>query len=888
MSDRREGLLRYVRFWGPNVDADVDDELRYHVEMRTRDFIAQGLSPEGAREEALRLFGDPAAVARELRAHDAAKLRTARRADMLQDVGQDLRYGARKLVQAPGFTAAVVLVLALGIGANTAVFSAVDAALFRPLPFFQPERLVALQGMDVPFFVGPKDRVFPKYSPNFEDVRAQRDLFSQVAAYATGGLNLTGGAEPIRATVTYTTADFFSLLGVMPVVGRPFSAGETTRGGANAVVISYALWQRQFGGDPHVTDRRVELNAISYAIVGVMPSDFSFPKQTDVWIAWPLPAERAMFAAFRNYIPTVFAARLAPGVARAAAIERMETFRRRVNPKVHDGEMPAADLVKPLQDELVGDRRTPLLILMGSAALLLLIACANVTNLLLARATTRQREIALRIALGATRLRVIRQLAVESALLAVVGGALALGVAWVSLGLLTTALPASLATVSPPRIDARVLAFTVLVALTTSLVFGVWPAIGSSKVDLNDAMKSRGAGLTHRGARGVRGTLVVAELSLALMLLVGAGLLIDSLHRLLTVDSGIRTENLVTARLTLPPAKFQTPLARSAFVAAVVARMQTIPGVASAAAVNALPMESVGGIALRATPEEAPDDVSRGVPAMYLSATPGYFRTLGTRMRGEDLPGSADSLNPVAVINETMARKLWPGQDAMGKRVVSPAGRRVHTVIGVVADIRTSRLDEMATAQMYFPMAESPQFYVSVLARGTADTRSLITAIRESVRAIDPSQPIYAAQPMSDVVRTSVAPRRTNTILFATFGGLALLLAGIGVYALLAYGVAQRTREIGVRMALGAQHRDVVRLIMAQGAALSTAGIVIGMASAFALTRFLSSMLYDVGAHDRRVFVTVPVVLAVISLLATWLPARRATRVTPMDALREG
>jgi putative ABC transport system permease protein len=718
-----------------------------------------------------------------------------------------------------------------------------------------------------------------------DEARGQRDVFVQMAAYATGGLNLTGGAEPMRATITYVTSDFFSVLGRQPFIGRPFATGEMAAGGPKAVILSHAIWQRQFGADSSVITKRVALNGVSYDVVGVMPRDFTFPARTDLWIALQLPVQLSIYAAFRNYLPTGFVARLAPGVSVAQAAQRMEALRRRYRAQADPDDTPIAELARPLHDRLVGQGKTSLYVLMGSAGLLLLIACANVTNLLLSRASTRQREIALRVTLGATRLRVVRQLIVESVLLALVGGVLALVVAWFTVGALATVLPPALAAVAPPRLDGRVFGFTMLLTIGTAMLFGLWPAIGLSRVGLNDAIKPGGGTATRRG-RGARGVLVVAEISLSLMLVVGAGLLLESLRTLLAVDAGIRTANVVTARLTLPRAKYPGTVARTTFINGVLERLRGVPVIQHAAMVNALPMERDRGVSLRARPEEAPQDTTRLTYASYLAATPGYFATLGTPLRGSDLPATYDSTRQVVVINQALANILWPSQDPVGRRLDSPAGG-IHTVIGVVADIRAVALDQKADPQMYMPMAEASQDYVSIVVRGTGDTGSLVAAIREAVRSVDPAQPIYAAQTMEQVVSASVATRRTNTILLSVFGGLALLLAAIGVYAVLAYGVAQRTREIGVRVALGAQSADVIRLIVGHGAVLAVIGVAVGLAAAYALARFLAVIVYEVGVHDPRVFVAAPLVLLGVALLATWLPARRAAKVDPMEALRE-
>jgi putative ABC transport system permease protein len=879
-------LRRYLRFWGPDVDADVADELRHHLEMRESDFLARGFSPSEAHEAALRSFGDVDVVSRMLRDHDRSKLRHERRADMLQDLVYDVRYGLRQLWAVPHFTAAVVLVLALGIGANTATFSAIDVAFFRPLPFVTPERLVALADVDLPFSRAGLGQlpVTQKSRAELSDFRADSAVFSRVAAYAGhGGLNLVGGAEPARVTIAYVTDDFFETLGRAAAKGRLPTADEFTTGGPKAVVISHSLWLQQFGGDRTALGKTVTLNATPYRVVGVMPNDFRFPAATDVWIPLPLPFTFDVIQAFRNFLPLAAVARLAPGVSVAVAAQHADAIRRHFRTPGPD-DVPVSELAIPLQRSLLGDRRTGLLILAGSAALLLLIACANVTNLLLSRAATREREIAVRIVLGATRARLLRQLLIESLLLSLGGATIAIGVGMLSLNVLANALPMALASVTAPRIDLRVLMFTLAFAIVTSVLFGLWPALGASRADLGVTMKLAGAGGggSQRGGIRVRGVLVVAEVSLAVMLLVGAGLMIESLHTLLRTDSGVRAEHVATGRLTLPAARYRG-VATSAFIDAVLARLRATPGVQSAAAVNALPMEGAGGIALRVAPAEAYDE-AHSIIGAYLVATPGYFSVMGVPLRGADLPAHADGAHKVAVINATMAKALWPNGDAIGRQLAFGPERR--TVIGVVGDIRTKRLDTAATAQMYFPMSEQPQSYASIVARGNAQSSALLSGLQNAVRATDPLQPVYALRTMDDVIAATVTPQRTNTILLATFGLVAMLLAAIGVYAVLAYSVAQRTREIGVRVALGAQRRDVVALILRQGSTLTLIGLTIGLVGAYVLSRLLESMLYQVNAHDGLVFAASASALALVAMLATLAPALRATRVDPITALR--
>lgn len=803
---------------------------------------------------------------------------------MFRDLVYDVRRALRQLRSAPRFTAAVIVILALGIGANSAIFSAIDAAFFRPLPFPHADRLLSLREVELPFEAAEGR---PQNAARLEDYRADSSVFADAAAYATGGLNFAGGANPERVTITYVTSRFFNVLELGPSYGRPPLPDEYERGGPKAVVISSALWQREFGGDRSVLGRTVSLNSDDYRVVGVMPEGFGFPGRTDVWIPLALPFGFDIMGAFRNYLPSVAIARLAPGVTMAQAVEHFDAIRRRY-PVGRREETPGSKLIRPLQSALLGDRRSGLLLLSVSAALLLLIACANVTNLLLSRAASRQREFAIRVVLGATRIRILRQVIVETLLLAVAGGVIAVAVARFALVGLAATLPPSLAQIAPPRVDWRVLAFTLLIAIVTSLFVGLTPALGVSRPDLGEAMKTAGAGGggTRRRAAAARGALVVAEVSLAVMLLVGAGLMLESLSALLRTDSGMRPEHVVTGRFVFSDARYgNNNSRRAAFYDDVLSKLRAAPGVSAAAAVTALPMDGVGGIGLRVMPEEAPNDTTRATFGLYLMASPGYFATMGVQLRGQDLARTADTARKVAVINETMAKTLWPGKNAIGRRLA--IGPELRTVIGVVADIRTARLDAAADGQMYFPISEQSQAYGSFVVRGNVETTALMARLRDAVRSVDPGQPLYALQPMTDVIAATVAPRRTNTILLTLFGALAVCLAAVGVFAVLSYGVAQRTREIGVRVALGAQREDVVALIARQGFALAATGIAIGMAGALALSRFLSSVVYEVSPRDPRVFVAAPVVLFIVAMAATLGPALRATRVDPLTALRE-
>ncbi len=746
MSDRATGgaqprWRRYIRFWGKDVDADIDDELRYHIEMRTRDFIERGLSSDAARDAAVALFGDERVVAKELREHDTRLLRQARRADMLQDLGQDLRYAMRQLRNAPRFTLAVVAVLALGIGANAAIFSTIDAAFLRPLPFANPHELVSLSAatIDLPFEAAMGR---PQTMTSLDDVRADSSAFAGVAAYASGGLNFTGGVDPERASIAYVSRDFFATLGRAAAIGRVPVPSEYEKGNTNVIVVSRGLWERELGGDRAAIGRRVQMNGVSYTVVGVMPADFHFPAGADVWMPLALPFGFDIMSAFRNFVPAQFVARLAPHVSVAQAAQHLDVMRRRFPGWDKRAPLPVSSLARPLQTALVGDRRTALLVLMTSAALLLIIACANVTNLLLARASVRQREVAVRVVLGATRGRVVRQMIVESVVLALAGGVAAIVVARAGLGALSNALPPALGAIAPPRIDFRVFTFALLLATLTSFLFGLWPALGASRPNLSDAVKAGGglSGTASRHGAGARNTLVVAEVSLALMLLVGAGLMLQSLRALLEIDTGMKTEHVVTARLVLSGVRYPRQ-AKAVFIDAVIARLRATPGITDAASVSLLPMEASLGISVRIAPEDAPSDSTRWAMGAYLMATPGYFSVMGAALRGADLPAVADTSRRVAVINKSMADQLWPGQNAVGRRLLF--GSQARTVVGVVADVRNVRLDMAAATQMYFPMSEQPQSYAAIVARGPGDAEAMEHQLVSAVRAVDPMQPLY-------------------------------------------------------------------------------------------------------------------------------------------------
>jgi putative ABC transport system permease protein len=804
----------------------------------------------------------------------------------MHELMQDVRYGIRRLARTPRFSIAVIVVLALGIGANTAIFSAVDAAMLRALPFPEAERLVAVHDIHIPNRYASGE-TFPKGGPDYLDLAATENVFDRLAAYASGGLNLTGGHEPQRVNVGLVTPGLFDMLGAHPRIGRPFIADEGAWDAPDVVVLSEELWRTQFGGDPSIVGRYVELNGARHEVVGVMPASFVFPGKADLWIPLPVPFNPRRMEAFTSVRAEYVIGRLAPGVTVERADERIRSL---FEPYRRAGEETVAEAaVTPLQQRLIGRRGTALLVLLGATVLVLLTACANVANLLLTSAAHRQREIALRTMLGATRWRLVRQLLTESVLIAL-GGALAgLLLAWLSLGLLRTLTPPVLAALAPPQLDARVLGFSLLIAGGTALVFGLWPALSATQSEGTSAIRSSSASTTtgRRGAR-LRNVLVVSEIALAVVLVIGAGLMLRSFRALLGVDRGMRTDRTATAEVTLPSARYPTTAAQSRFIASVLERLAATPGISAAGAVNNLPLSGGGSTAQRLVPEATSAGEKRVFAfAEYLQVSPGYFAAMGIPvLRGRSLSAQDDSASPVIVLSALAAARLWPDAEPIGQRVRLPGPGQPRTVVGIVADVRSYALDEDMEPQMYLPVSERSQDNVTFVARGESDPSSLLAGMRAAIRSVDPNQAVYNLRAMDDVVAASVAPRRMNTVLIAVFGALAMILAAVGVYGVMAYGVSQRQHEIGIRVALGARRRDVIGLVMRQGIMLCVAGIALGLFGAYWMTGLLKSLLYGVAATDVMTFAIAPMVLFVVAAVAVLLPAARASRVEPMEALR--
>jgi putative ABC transport system permease protein len=835
----------------------------------------------------------------------------------MQTLLQDLRYGARMLLKNPGFTLIAVVTLAMGIGATTAIFSVVNATLLRPLPFRQPERLA--------LFWGSKPRTnmpqLPLSLPNFNDVRAQCQTCESLSAWTIGHANLTRsnlaqGAEPERVQYAIVSADFFATLGVQPLLGRAFRAEEDNPGNSPAVIVSHSLWRRRFGADPALVGNTITLDGQPREVCGVLPEGFrfaSFPKETEIWLPIGLdPFRDRKYARGASALGAI--ARLKPGVSLAAAQTELDDISRRLEqaePFFNTGWRLHA---VALGEQASGKLRRGLLVLLGAVAFLLLIACVNVANLQLARSTARRRELAIRVALGAGRSRIVRQLLVESMLLALLGGGAGVLLAWwgVDLFALIPYNAPNLFTpyiVAPEQIgiDGRALGFTCLLALLTGVLFGLAPALQTgqaAKANLPMALKeggSRAGDATNVVGRG-RDLLVVAEVALALALLIGAGLMIRSFARLQQVEPGFDPKNVLTFDLNLPESKYQRPQAEQ-FYERLLERLAAAPGVIAAGAVEYLPLSGLDGntgLLIEGRPKPAPGE---RIFAHQRVVTPDYFRAMGMRLRQGRVFTAADNDKAprVAAINETMARRYWPGENPIGKRAAldfeamrfypdrAPdfdLALGLREIVGVVADVKHTGLAGETVPEFYAPLAQRPARNMTLVVRTAADPVGMLGVARNEVLALDKDQPIANASTMSEWLAASVAQPRFNFLLMTVFAAIALLLAALGIYGVMAWTVAQRTQEIGIRMALGAQTSDVLKMIIKRGMTLTLVGVALGLIASFALTRLMETLLFSVSATDPLTFSLIALLLTAVATLACYIPARRAAKVDPMVALK--
>ncbi len=796
---------------------------------------------------------------------------------------QDVRFGLRVLFKHPGFTAVAVLTLALGIGANSAIFSVVNAVLLRPLPYTQPAQLVRL------YESLPGGGEGSVSVPNLNDWREQNDVFTAIAAYEYSDFSLQHQDQPERVIGARVSPNLFEVLGVAPQQGRALAEGEDRAGNHRVVVLGHALWQRNFAGDPQAVGRQITLGGESYTVVGVMPESFEFPQFRTAQLWTPLVFPERMAASRGSHAYNALG-RLKDGVSLERAREQMTTIARRLEQQYPDAQAGRGIRLIELQEEVVQGVRPALLMLLAAVGFVLLIACTNVANLLLARAATRRREIAIRTALGAGRLRLIRQFLTESVLLSLAGGALGLVLAQWGVDALASLAAESLPRVSGVGLDERVLGFTLLLSLVTGIGFGLAPALQISKADVQDALKEGGNAVNSPRGKRLRAVLAVAEVASALVLLIGAGLLVKSFIQLQNVQTGLRPENVLTMRLTLPATKYDTNQKATDFHRQLLARVGALPGVEAVGEVNMLPVQSFGTNGTIQVEGQPPEPPERAPLVEFRAASPGYFGALGIPfVAGRNFEARDDeNAPPVVVVNQTFAKRFFPNEEAVGKRI--RMGETWMSIVGVVGDVKQGGLTRAVSPEMFAPYTRplwpGMTQNMSLVVRAKGDPAALAPAIKREVLSVDPNQPVYSVYTMEQVLERSVSGRRLNMLLLTIFAVLAVTLAMIGIYSVMSYLVTQHTHEIGIRMALGAQPRDVLRLILGQGLWLALLGVVLGAVGALALTRLMSNLLFGVTATDPLTFVVGAALLLLTALLACYIPARRAMKVDPLIALR--
>jgi putative ABC transport system permease protein len=800
---------------------------------------------------------------------------------------QDIRYGLRMMAKNPAFTFFVVAVLALGIAANTAIFSIADAVLVRPLPYRHADGLVMV-------WEDGSSYGFPRDTPatgNFADWKARNQVFEDMAASSSSGsFNLTGDGNPEEIPGDLVTANLFSVLGARPALGRDFNASDDVPGAPHVVILSQGLFLRRFGGDPQIIGKQLWLNYEKYDVIGVMPRGFQFPdRDPQLWAPVQFTAEQ--LANHGNHHLQVVA-RLKPGVSLKVANANLAAIAKQLEQEHPSSNAKIGAFAVPLREELAGKTRPALLVLIGAVCFVLLIACANVANLLLARASGRRREIAMRMTLGASRTRIARQLLTESLLLAALAGAAGLVLSTFATQFLASLIPEGIAPMNGSGADSRVLAATLILSVATGIVFGILPALRVSRLDLVTSLNQGGRSGIGSGRR-LRDALVVSEVALAIVLLAGAALMLRSFEKLLHLDPGFRADHVLVVRTPLPRQKYEAFAPRVGFYSDVLARVARLPGVTAAGYTTWVPLTNSGGatgITVEGRPQPEPGQIP--IPNCRIISDD-YIRALGMKLVDGRVLDQRDGTAalPVALINQTMAQNLWPGENAIGRRF--KRGSYVEaspwiTIVGIVGDVHQAGLDSPARPEMYLPyMQQDFGFEPEYLVLHTiGDPLRMADAVRQQVWAVDKEQPVAGAMPLEDLVDDTLAPRKTQAGLLGGFAVLALLLAALGIYAVLSFTVTQRTQEFGVRMALGAQPGDVLHMVLSQGVRLFILGAVIGLAAAFALSRTLEHLLYGVSATDPASFILVTLLLAGVTLLACYFPARRAMRLDPMIALR--
>ena len=864
---------------------DIDREMRSHLELQVEENIRAGMSPDEARAQAMRSFGNVN------RAVDAAY--DVKGGGFLESLTQDVRYGVRMLAKHKAFTAVAVLTLALGIGANTAIFSVVNELLLRPLPYRDAERIVML------WEVTPEGRHQNTTSrANFRAWRAQSTSYENISAFTDQRFNLTSDGEPEELSVQFATPELFKILGVDPLLGRTFLPEDGEPGKPPIAVLSYGLWQRRFGGQASVISQPITLSGIKFTVIGVMPSNFQFHikqrsgtgRPAELWTILPMTVgpganERGRFLSVVG--------KLKDGMTVDHAGAELRTIEARLSDEVPQFNKNYSAEVLPLREQFFGNVRRPLWLMLGAVGFVLLIACANVANLLLSLATSREKEIAVRAALGARRTRIVRQLLTESLLLALVGSALGLGFAWLGIKALMLIAPKDLVSFQSVSMNLTVLLWTLGVSILTGIIFGLAPALHISRLNLNDSLKEGGKSESGQasGSRRLRSALVISEIALAVVLLASAGLLIRSFIRLQQVDRGFNTDNILTMVVRLPNAKYPEDTQLVAFFSQALAKIRQLPTVRSAGMVNHLPLYgglgSNTGFKVLSRPEPPP---GQGPSTDVRVVDSEYFAAMGIPLlRGRNFT-DAELREPrqKILINEALARAYFASEDPIGQRLDVAMFEKPTPaeIIGVVGNVRYDSLVDESPPAVYFPHPDLAYSFMTLVVRTDGEPTAIAPAIQREIRTLDPNQPVSDLRTMNQVMSEWVSRSRFNTLLLGLFAGLATLLSAVGIFGVMNYSVALRTRELGLRLAVGAQPRQVLLLVLKQGLLLTIVGVVLGLAAAFALTRLLSGLLFGVAAVDVTTFATISLLLVVVSLLACYLPARRAMRIDPLSALR--
>ena len=864
-------------FHKDRVDQEFTEEIQAYLDLLTEEKIKQGLTPREARRNALVEVGGVEQV--------QEKVREIRMGQLIETAWRDIRLGVRALVHSPIFSVVTVLSLALGIGANTAIFSVVNGVLLQPLPYPEPEQIVHV-------WHTPPQQSFPgldrfSVSPaNYVDWKAQSSVFEQIAVYTYTGLSLSTSNDPLPLIGAAVSSDFFPVLRSNAMQGRTFTPDEEQLGRDQVVVISNGLWQRAFGANPNIIGQTLTLNSRSFTVVGIMPGGFEFPREADLWVPLAWDDKERQTRSIHDYLVL---ARLKPNVSVQQAQAEMSTISSRLEQQYPEENSGWGAVVIPLREDLVGDIRTALLVLFCAVGFVLLIACANVANLMLARGANRQKEMAVRIALGAGRARLIRQLLTESVLLAVTGGVLGLLLAvWGSRMLVRLG---SLPNSGDIGIDTWALGFTLLVSFAAGIIIGIVPALQFTRTNISETLK-QGAGRTGGSPikQHTRKALVISEVALSLVLLIGAGLMIRSFWKLQNVDPGFDTSNALTMSVMLTPIRYSEPHQQLAFIDRAIEQIRAVPGVVSVGATSTIPLAG-GGSTQPFSIEGRPTGAIAEQPmAQTRYISPDYFRAIGIPLRQGRFfsDQDRDKSVPVVIISEAMARRFWPGENPIGRRLTPSfhLEQGAREIVGIVGDVKTSGLDVDSSAMMYLAYKQSPRPYVSFVARTASNPESLVQPVSRAIYSIDKEQALTDVQTMEQVLIQSLSGRRFNMTLLLTFAGVALVLAAVGVYGVMNYTVTLRRRELGIRMALGAETMDVLRLVLRQGLTLTLIGEGAGLVSAYALTRLMASLLYGVTATDYLTFASVSVVLILVGLAASYVPARRATKVSPTIALR--